>query len=523
LKNNKAAGDDGIVAELLKHLGPKSLGELTRIIQDIWTTEKLPESWKNALIVPLHKKGDKTDVNNYRGISLVQVTYKILSATILKRVQEQLEHKIGEYQAGFRPNRSCSEQIFNLKTILKLRHTRRQPTICTFVDFQKAYDSIDRHSLFQILDEYGLDRKTQSLIKQTLTDTTSQVKFMGEKSEKFQITTGVRQGDGLSPLLFNLALDKVMREWQQTLKDQKHWKPLKISRKKIEVSCLAFADDLAILAETKQQAIIQIENLKECAAKIGLQISFPKTKVMSNLCDLQSLKTKFGTIEKVSEFRYLGEILEPSGKEGRAQEARMQKMKRAFGRTQNVYNKKCISYPTKLRHYNAVIKPEVLYASETLDLNKKGALENILKEERKIVRKILGPKLTDDGYRLQSRTKTEQLSNLAADIRKRRLKFYGHIHRLPDHRLTKKLLEATEILKANKWASEVKQDLKNAGIKETDLYDREVYRNKVNKWEVSSERDHKKKTGAKWTEERRVLMKEKLRAAWERRRRANQE
>lgn len=67
----------------------------------------------------LHKKGDKTDVDNYRGISLLPVTYKILSNCLLDRAQEQLEPKIGEYQAGFGPKRSCSEQILNLKLILR--------------------------------------------------------------------------------------------------------------------------------------------------------------------------------------------------------------------------------------------------------------------------------------------------------------------------------------------------------------------------------------------------------------------
>lgn len=291
----------------------------------------------------------------------------------------------------------------------------------------------------------------------------------------------------------------------------------KYNKKTCIISCLAFADDLAILATNEQQAISQIETLKKCSEKFGLQISFSKTKVICNHCDLQNLDTKFGTIEKVSEFRYLGEIIVPTGKEQKALEVRIQKMKRALGRTQNIYNKKCLSVSTKIRHYNTVIKPEILYASETLDLNRKTVLEDILKEERKIIRKILGPKLTDEGYRLQSRTKTEELSNLAADIRKRRLKFYGHIKRLPENRLTRILLEATENIKTNRWTLEIRQDLEKSGINMADIVDRTSYRTKISKWEVESERNHKKKTGAKWTEERRTTMREKLKAAWQRR------
>ena len=82
---------------------------MTQLIKHIWQTEKIPKEWKIALIHPLHKKGVRTDVNNYRGISLLPVTYKILSQCLFDRAQQQLEQKIGEYQAGFRPNRSCLE------------------------------------------------------------------------------------------------------------------------------------------------------------------------------------------------------------------------------------------------------------------------------------------------------------------------------------------------------------------------------------------------------------------------------
>ena len=129
----------------------------------------------------------------------------------LDPAQQQLEHKIGEYQAGFRPNRSCPEQILNLKLILRHQKIYNKNIVCTFVDFKKAYDSVDCESLFQILKEQGLDPKTLALMKETLTNTKSKVKFMGELSEPFEIKTGVRQGDGLSPLLLNCVF--VIHKW----------------------------------------------------------------------------------------------------------------------------------------------------------------------------------------------------------------------------------------------------------------------------------------------------------------------
>lgn len=196
---------------------------------------------------------------------------------------------------------------------------------------------------------------------------------------------------------------------------------------------LAFADDLAILSDNNTTAIKQIETLKECATKFGLQISLKiNLKFICAKLDTQKLNTKYGVINKVPHVKYLGEILEPTGIEKVARTIRIQKLKKAYGKIANIYNKKCMNINTKIRHYNTVIKPETLYASETLAFNNKGDLENIKKEECKIIRKIIGPKLTDEGYQLLSHTVTETLSNIATDIRKRRLKFYGHIMRMLD-------------------------------------------------------------------------------------------
>ena len=87
----------------------------------------------------------------------------------------------------------------------------------TFVDFKKAYDSIDRNTLIKVMEEFGIDDKSIKLIQQTLTNTRSQVKFLGEWSEPFEIVTGVRQGDGLSPILFNCILEKTIREWRKEM------------------------------------------------------------------------------------------------------------------------------------------------------------------------------------------------------------------------------------------------------------------------------------------------------------------
>lgn len=172
-----------------------------------------------------------------------------------------------------------------------------------------------------------------------------------------------------------------------------------------------------------------------------------------------------------------------------------------------------MSRQTKIRHYNTVIKPATLYASETLTLNKKYELEEIKKEERKIIRKILGARLTPDGYRLQSIKTTEKYSNIEVDIRKRRMKFFGHIDRLPDTRLTKRILNYISSLKGTTpWLKEVQKDMRNANI--TDTSDRNSFRIKVNKWEVKPEQARPKPYRPKWSDERKLAFSNRMKEYW---------
>lgn len=106
LKNNKAPGVDGIPAELLKHGGPELTKRMHEIISLIWSKEELPDGWNYAVICPLHKKGDPLVCGNYRGISLLNVAYKILSNILYSRLVKYTEEILGNYQCGFRPGRS---------------------------------------------------------------------------------------------------------------------------------------------------------------------------------------------------------------------------------------------------------------------------------------------------------------------------------------------------------------------------------------------------------------------------------
>ena len=111
-------GIDEIPAEMIKAGGGTICGEIHKLITSIWK-EKLPEEWKESITVPIHKKGDKTDCNNYRGISLLPTTYKILSNILFSRLTPYAKEIIGDHQCGFRRNRSTIDHIFYICQILE--------------------------------------------------------------------------------------------------------------------------------------------------------------------------------------------------------------------------------------------------------------------------------------------------------------------------------------------------------------------------------------------------------------------
>jgi len=119
LKNHKSPGIDQIPTELIKAGGKTICCAIHKLIISIWNKEELPEEWKESIKITIYKKGDKTDCNNYRGISLLPSMYKILSNILLSRLIPYVEEVIGDNQCGFRRNRSTTDLIFCIRQILE--------------------------------------------------------------------------------------------------------------------------------------------------------------------------------------------------------------------------------------------------------------------------------------------------------------------------------------------------------------------------------------------------------------------
>jgi len=137
LKSHKSLGIDQILAELIKAGGRTICWEIHKLITSIWK-EELPEEWKESIIVPIHKKGDETDCNSYRGTLLLPTTYKTLSSILLSRLIPYVKEIIGDHQCGFQRNRSTIDHIFCICQILEKKWEYNEEVHQLFIDFKKA-------------------------------------------------------------------------------------------------------------------------------------------------------------------------------------------------------------------------------------------------------------------------------------------------------------------------------------------------------------------------------------------------
>ena len=126
--------------------------------------------WKESIIVPIYKKDDKTDCSNYRGISLLSPTYKILSNILLSKLTPNAEEILGDHQCWFRYSRSTATHIFSIHQILEKKWEYNEAVHPLFIDFKKAYDSVRRENLCNIIFVFCIPMKLVRIIKMCLTE-----------------------------------------------------------------------------------------------------------------------------------------------------------------------------------------------------------------------------------------------------------------------------------------------------------------------------------------------------------------
>ena len=425
-KSTKAFGPDNIPPILWKD--PLFHQLLLKYCNHALTELQCPSVWPKSQIIPFPKKGDLSLATNYRGISLLSIAAKIFNKLLLNRLVPKIDPLLRNNQNGFRSGRSTLSQILTLRRIIEECSLCNLDAVFIFIDFSKAFDSIDRSVMFEILGLYGIPPPILNAIKLLYTNNTSTVLSPDGETAPIDIKAGILQGDTLAPFLFIIVVDYILRmSLDQSKQKGIEIKPRTSSRHPAEyVTDTDFADDISLISSSLCDAQDLLSSLEGAANCVGLYLNESKTEYM-NLTTSSSIsnfnmKTLNGYILKcVEDYKYLGSFISNSEKDFKARKGM------AWSACNNLHKIWVSDLPTyiKINIFKTLIEPILLYGCETWTLSSKqharldGAYTKLLMrikclswKRHPTIQQIYG-----------------DLPRVSTIVRSRRLQFAGHCQR----------------------------------------------------------------------------------------------
>lgn len=280
--DGKGVNRDEIPAELWKNSKEARL-MLFEMLGKVWTdiTEEkrrleIPGDWVDATLVCLYKgKGSRKDASKYRGISLISSIEKMISIIILERIKVHVNGRLMQGQNGFRLKKACRDAVFRLWRELEKSNREKEAFIITFIDYSKAFDSLNWENLWKTLEFAGCPRKLVTVIRKLYENSTISLRLSsdGELAPEIKQKRGIRQGSSLSPCLFVLAMDYCLRVFQSTCVEK--------GLPSHENTWTAYADDVADKSISEEEATEALQQLEAASAFVGLRLNVAKTEVLA--------------------------------------------------------------------------------------------------------------------------------------------------------------------------------------------------------------------------------------------------
>ena len=339
LKNEKSPGLDNILNEFLKLNTSLFKKTLLSIFNALFSKGYFPKVWSVGVIIPIFKKGDINQAENYRGITLLSCVGKLFTSMLNQRINVWAEsnEKYDKDQYGFRTNRSTVDAIFILQNVIDIFIKRNKALYVSFIDLKKAFDCTNHDALWFKLDCNDLSSKTLAMLKNMYSKMKLCVKdsllsanikkcdcilnkhtyCISCNNDEFQSLlftpyAGVFQGESLSPTIFSLFLNDINNCLQED--------PLVgVSVFQFYIALLLFADDMALICDTREGLQSGLNKLYEYCNNWGLVVNVEKTKCLvfkkggkQNPLDVWYYNNQ--VIETVTSFKYLGFMFASSGK-----------------------------------------------------------------------------------------------------------------------------------------------------------------------------------------------------------------
>ena len=469
LKNNRCMGSDGIAGEQIKYAdSPNLQRHIHALILRVWEELDCPDGWKSSRLKPLWKsKGSPTDCTKYRGLMINPTLNKVIIMILLARLREHYEHSILPSQWGFRTGRSTTDGIFVAR---QLTTKTAEPIWGCFVDLRAAYDHLHRGTLWKMM-RTRLGKETGKIVDilECMYEDTQAV--LDGKPDPLPVKVGVRQGGAESCVIFNYALDFVLRIALHKIEAQfpgsgithrydisnectdRQQRAEHAAQGIVTTTIITYADDILLLGRSKQEIQGMMQILYETFLDYGLTMAGDKTVTMTwntseetQACE-SLIEVGGEKLSNVRQFRYLGHMLVDNAKKPKYITHQISSAWAKWNEIKGVLTDREIALWIRVRMLETMVRSRLVYAvqSERLSAAERKTLDSIwINFCRKLIKGGYRKKKTqnEDGedidtfafvYNGDEVLKICRTSSLSEFCQRQHIKYIAHIARMPNN------------------------------------------------------------------------------------------
>ena len=363
LKRDKSCGNDGIVNEFIINAPLYVKDFLLLLFNTILSLEYMPDKWCIGTIVPIFKSGDKGEVNNYRGITLLSIVCKLFTKIMNSRLNHWAEKEgvLTESQFGFRSQRGTTDCLFILHGLIEKLLGKGKKLYAAFIDYEKAFDYLDRGAIWAKLIKSGVSSKCIRIFQSLYEKMKLEVRN-GQQNDIFTSSTGILQGECTSPIFFSFFVND--------LEGSLTTDTIGVEMYDILLKLLMYADDMVIFSESERGLQDALDQLDFYCNKWGIKVNVKKTKIvvfkkgpLGN--DIFEWKYKNEVLEVVPFFKYLGLHFSANGSFAHHFKETLKSAKKALYFLKKNLNKNPEILPKmQLDLFDSTVKPILFYGSE---------------------------------------------------------------------------------------------------------------------------------------------------------------
>ena len=383
MKKGKSAGPDGLKIELYKEMleSEVCLQKLTECLQTEYYKGTKPVSWKTSK-TKMIPKTSKPTAKDLRPITLTDVSYKIFMALIRDDIENHLvqNNLVKETQAGFTKGSRIEDNLFTLQYCVEDTYQRKKSLFVISIDCKKAFDSIDRGTMIEVMKKYKIYSSVIDIIAEIYDGDQTEICLRDEIKEIMEVTSGISQGCTGSTILFKLIAYIIMEKIEKENKGFKN--------DLFMLSSLFFADDGLIMTETTATAKEIIRLVTDISRECGLELNKDKSKIL--IFNMKNQPEELEGIEVTEHIKYLGVTIDNKRKLFKTHKRLIEeKAQRMANMTYSVTEKSVNKILIGKTYWKSVVLPSLLHAANVINFTKT-EIKKLQTIENDVYRRILG-------------------------------------------------------------------------------------------------------------------------------------